>query len=477
MKRFRRLFAVWALVAALLAALCAPASAVFFLDVQEEDPYVTALSFTVRKGLLSEATPGRFHPDNLVTRATALTVLYRASGDTQTWPMPGGVPDLQGNDWYLKSACWALGLGLIQLQGGRLLPDEAITRAEFCRMLARYDGSVGAGVLPAADGYVFADAASLDTETRLAAARCAAAGILSCQSGGRIDPQKTITRAEFAQMVYRYFSLPGQTPLADCGETLETVPASNRWTGDWELDFPLSNVTAVSDTLVLWLNQRIIAENYPERVVGFGMKIGGDSLHGTNYGPAGYHDCYHVTTAKYNQKNGVDAGTALNGQQSYYGYTLQVSGVSKQDPWHQEAEDSGKRTWQCTWWAWGRAAQYLDTRYCLDFTAVCGGVNNLGNGGDYYRNLSRYFKSDMTPSANSIISWSNGSWGHVAYVEAVDAGGIWVSSADSGHSWRGVTYIPRSDNPSNPYPLSWYSYERCNGFNHLDYAADGTPIG
>lgn len=64
----------------------------------------------------------------------------------------------------------------------------------------------------------------------------------------------------------------------------------------------------------------------------------------------------------------------------------------------------------------------------------------------------------------------------MAYVEAVEEGGIWVSMADSGHTWRGITYIPRSDDPKNPYPLNWYPQESLNGFNHLDYTADGTPI-
>ena len=64
----------------------------------------------------------------------------------------------------------------------------------------------------------------------------------------------------------------------------------------------------------------------------------------------------------------------------------------------------------------------------------------------------------------------------MAYVEAVDEGGIWVSMADSGHTWRGVTYIARTDSAVNPYPLNWYPSERLNGFNHLDSAPDGSPI-
>jgi hypothetical protein len=34
----------------------------------------------------------------------------------------------------------------------------------------------------------------------------------------------------------------------------------------------------------------------------------------------------------------------------------------------------------------------------------------------------------------------------------------------------------RSSSTTNPYPLNWFSTEYFNGFNHLDYRADGTPI-
>ena len=89
---------------------------------------------------------------------------------------------------------------------------------------------------------------------------------------------------------------------------------------------------------------------------------------------------------------------------------------------------------------------------------------------DYYNN-NQWFKSSKTvPRVNSIISWSKGKYGHVAYVEAVDAktGDIWISHAGGGNSWYGITKLTKSSGYA-PASLSgtWSGYT-LNGFVYLD---------
>lgn len=241
------------------------------------------------------------------------------------------------------------------------------------------------------------------------------------------------------------------------------------WTGKVQLDFPLSAVDAVTEELVISLNRRMLQENAPKVIAELGESVDGIEKHLTNYGRSIY-DCYQITTILPNSKNNVPAGVALSGKQEYYGYSLQVFDILTQDSWHQMAEATGKDPWQCTWWAWGRAAQYIKLAYGQSLVDLCDGVTLLGNGGDYYHTMSPYFQGSATvPKPNSIVSWSGGQYGHVGYVEAVDDGGIWVSMADAGHAWRGITYIPKSHDPDNLYPLHWYGEsERCNGFIYLD---------
>lgn len=480
MNRLLQKMGLLAVTAALGISMTCSASAVqTYLDVQETDWFAPAVEFTTRKGLLTGVSEGIFDPEGDTSRAMFYTVLARSVGAELEGLALSGVTDVAPGKWYTGAAAWAVGTGIANATNGIFGPEETISRAELCRALVRCDRQLGRAVLPETADPTFLDLGGLDEETVEAISICCAAGVVSGRPSGLFDPRDGATRAEMAQILTSYFSLEGQQELIDV-VTEEDDPewmSLTRWTGDVELDFPLSFADEITEEMVNWLNLRIIAENYPARVVGFGQTIDGNPKHLTNYGDDGYTDCWNVATILYNQKNGLEAGVELFGQQQYYGYSLQVDGVSTQDEWHRLAQLSGKDPWQCTWWAWGRAAQYLDLRYGLDLKTLCGGRDNFGNGGSYYRGLSSYFKSDMTPSANSIVSWSGGEYGHVAYVEAVDENGIWVSAADSGHSWRGVTYIPKGDDPNNPYPLYWHSYERCNGFNHLDTLADGTVLG
>lgn len=121
---------------------------------------------------------------------------------------------------------------------------------------------------------------------------------------------------------------------------------------------------------------------------------------------------------------------------------------------------------QCTWWTNGRASQFLElngTKYKKYPTAY-------GNGGDYYdvNKNNGYFNYGMTPKKNSIISWKSGSYGHVAYVEAVDANGdIWISHAGSGQSWFGISKVTKQSGyapSSGSGPWSGYTL---NGFIYL----------
>lgn len=113
---------------------------------------------------------------------------------------------------------------------------------------------------------------------------------------------------------------------------------------------------------------------------------------------------------------------------------------------------------QCTWWANGRASQYLEehgTKYKKYPT-------QLGNGGEYYsiNKKNGWFKYGSSPRPNSIISWTHGAYGHVAYVEGVAKDGIYISQAGSGTSWFGITKIPLDGSQwaSSGYKLNGYIY-------------------
>lgn len=480
------------LAAGLLCTVTLPATAAptEFYDVDSEDWFAPSVSYVVGQSLFVGRSTGYFAPELTMNRAMFYTVLCRMAGAEVSNEIDTNLSDVTAGSWYTGAVVWAISTGIADCR-----TDDAfgayddVPRWELCLALARFDALTAAGVLPEAAHMTFPDLGHLSAEVCAAIAACQSAGIVSGRSDGRFDPYASATRAHVAKVIANYHQqftgaiTEENTPpaeaevLTEAAEEPVDAASLTGWAGDVRLDFPLSFAETVSAGQVNALNARILTENEPAAMAALGTTIDGNAKHLTNYGTDGLSDCINVTTCLSNQKSGVDAGAALSGQQEYYGYSLQVSGVAQQDVWHQAAQSSGKSPWQCTWWVWGRAAQYVDLAYGLDFTELCGGRSSLGNGGDYFASLRPYFLSDQTPSANSIVSWSCGTYGHVGYVEAVDDNGIWVSMADSGHSWRGITYIVKTSSTTNPYPLNWFSSERFNGFNHLDYAADGSPIG
>lgn len=97
---------------------------------------------------------------------------------------------------------------------------------------------------------------------------------------------------------------------------------------------------------------------------------------------------------------------------------------------------------QCTWYVYGRANQYLEL-YGTKYSSWPGTKDNAKK---WYNTSTgggqKYFECNASiPKQNSIVVWSNGTYGHVAYVEAVDTvnGYVYISHAGGGKSWFGIT--------------------------------------
>ena len=109
------------------------------------------------------------------------------------------------------------------------------------------------------------------------------------------------------------------------------------------------------------------------------------------------------------------------------------------DSANNEFTDGNK--FQCTWYVYGRANQYLE----LNGTKYTKWLGSRGNAQTWYYKKDnggeKYFECGKEPRQNSIVVWKSGSYGHVAYVEAVDLvnNKVYISHAGSGRSWLGIT--------------------------------------
>lgn len=151
------------------------------------------------------------------------------------------------------------------------------------------------------------------------------------------------------------------------------------------------------------------------------------------------------------------------------------SASSTFDQWHNPANNAiyhTKTVGECTWWAYGRGWQYCE----MQGTLPPGGFSpSYGNGGDYYSQASQHFAVGQIAHPGSWIVWAKpGSYGHVAFVEAVDKDGtiyysesgnnIWYSGDGTGINLGSRQNSGTATNPNYVYSGSYVFV----GFVYLD---------
>ena len=185
----------------LCAGLALPAGAASFTDVKAGSSYEESVQNVVDAGLMSGTSATTFSPTGSVTRAMAVTTLWRLAGS----PAPKGTDsfsDVPEGTWYTQAVAWAQENGIASGNGkGAFQPGSAVTReqmAVFLYQYARYAGhDLANGVLE-----LYSDQGSISKWARTAMEHAVGAGLIT-GSKGKLSPKATTTRAELAVMLER----------------------------------------------------------------------------------------------------------------------------------------------------------------------------------------------------------------------------------------------------------------------------------
>ena len=96
-----------------------------FSDVSEGDYYCHAANWAAKEKILEDSPQGQFEPDRSVSRAEAVTWLWRAEGCPEPDSLETGFTDVDEGAEYAKAVAWAARTGWIELNpdGSRFLPD------------------------------------------------------------------------------------------------------------------------------------------------------------------------------------------------------------------------------------------------------------------------------------------------------------------------------------------------------------------
>ena len=170
-----------------------------YIDIDEKAWYYNAVYFVSEKGYFRGMGQNMFMPEVYMTRAMAVTVLYRAAGE----PYAGteiSLPftDVESGSWYAEAVCWAYDQGIIEGNGAGLFePMQEVTREQLAAMLYRYAGS------PETQGDLtgFADTDEVSAYAEKAMRWTVENGIIQGMGDGTLAPKALATRAQVAQIM------------------------------------------------------------------------------------------------------------------------------------------------------------------------------------------------------------------------------------------------------------------------------------
>lgn len=175
-----------------------------FRDVFPGLWYYETIDRAADAGYMEGLGDNYFKPNDTVTRAQLVTLLYRYSGETVTQDH-NAFTDVPEKAWYTEAVCWAAGAGIVEGYGdGTFQPDKFISRQEMCKVFATYLTYKG-NILPEAgeDGHIYEDQKSISLWALPYVQAMTACGMFQGDDHNCFCPLDSSTRAQAATVLMR----------------------------------------------------------------------------------------------------------------------------------------------------------------------------------------------------------------------------------------------------------------------------------
>lgn len=172
-----------------------------FTDIPEGAWYKEDAIEAALRGLVTGTRNFIFSAQTNMTRAMAITVLFRASGEA----VPAdetAYTDVPADAWYAPAVRWATEQEIVNGIGkNRFDPETDVTREQFAVMLLRYASYAGLALPDALPEGSDADTVSPFAVAAVGQAQCLE--ILKGYPDGSLRPLERVTRAEAVSMLLR----------------------------------------------------------------------------------------------------------------------------------------------------------------------------------------------------------------------------------------------------------------------------------
>ena len=182
-----------------------------FVDVKLGSWYYNSIVYAVSNGLMNGVGDSKFEPEEGMTRAMLVTVLWRYEGSPKQ--RPSTFSDVRRGQWYSEAVSWAAKNGIVTGVGdNKFEPDTQITREQIATILYRYAQKKRADTSARGSLSAFPDNGKVNGWAKTALQWCVGEGLIGgTNENGRVylDPQGTATRAQVATILMRYIEKLG----------------------------------------------------------------------------------------------------------------------------------------------------------------------------------------------------------------------------------------------------------------------------
>ena len=178
-----------------------------YLDVREDDWFAEAVKAMSERNLMNGVGDGCFGPQRPVSRAMAITVLWRLEGSPQVPAETENFPDVDAQDpnsgWYASAAAWAKSTKVASgNENGDFLGNDPVTREQLAVFFCNYAKYKEQPVAEGAMG-LFKDAASISEWAWESVQHAVGLGLLQGDEYGQLNPQGIADRASLSTMLQR----------------------------------------------------------------------------------------------------------------------------------------------------------------------------------------------------------------------------------------------------------------------------------
>lgn len=173
-----------------------------FTDVKAEDWFASPVTALAMKGIVSGYSDGSFGPSDSVSRAMAVTMLWRAAGSPVV-NFALDFSDVAEDQWYTEAVRWAASLEITKGVGnGKFGTTTPVTRQDLAVMIVKANEAALKKELKSdAEAPAFPDNDQIASYAAESVYTLQKAGIVSGNSAGEFQPTGTASRAVFSKML------------------------------------------------------------------------------------------------------------------------------------------------------------------------------------------------------------------------------------------------------------------------------------